>query len=111
MPYNEDLANRIRNYCRGKKGISERKMFGGVCFMVNGNMACGVERNNLVIRVGPDKYEEALKNPFARPMDFTGRPLKGFIYVVPEGYKSIATLRKWIGSGVNFAKALPSRLR
>ena len=109
MPYDEKLAQKVRRQFKRTKGITEKKMFGGICFMVNGNMACGVERNNLVIRVGPDNYEEALKKPHARPMDFTGRPLRGFVYVSPEGYKTPINLKKWIEFGINFVQSLPAK--
>ena len=75
MAYDEKLAEKIRKQVKGKRGITEIKMFGGLCFMVRGNMACGVEKNSLVVRVGPEKYQEALKRPNARPFDLTGRPL------------------------------------
>ncbi len=107
MPYNEPLAERIRKELKSRKGISERKMFGGICFMKNGNMAFGIESNRLMVRVGPKKYEECLKRPHARVMDFTGRPLKGFIFVSEKGFKTPVSLRKWIELGMNFAGSLP----
>ena len=109
MPYNEQLAERIRKTLKNHKGIFERKMFGGICFMKNGNMACGIERDRLMVRVGPQKYETCLKMPHARVMDFTGRPLKGFIFVSEEGYKTPASLRKWVGLGVKFTQSLPAK--
>jgi len=94
MSYDEKLANRVRNCLKGKRGVSERKMFGGLCFMINGNMCCGVEKENLMVRVGPEQYKAALAKPHTRRMDFTGRPLKGFVYVSAQGYKSIASVKK-----------------
>lgn len=109
MPCNEKLVERIRKELKRKKGIAERKMFGGICFSVNGNMACGVEKNNLVVRVELDNYIKALKSKYTRPMDFTGKPLRGFIYVLESGYKSSQSLKKWINLSFEFAKSLPSK--
>ena len=85
MPYDEKLAGRVRDALAGRRGVTEKKMFGGLSFLLNGNMCCGVARENLVVRVGPDQYEKALSKPSARPMDFTGRALQGFVYVSPTG--------------------------
>jgi len=84
-------------------------MFGGLTFLVNGNMSCGVEKKRLMIRVGPDQYKQTLKLKHARPMDFTGRPLKGFIYVSSEGFKSDTALKKWLEKGLEFARTLPAK--
>jgi len=80
MAFDERLAQRIRQILKGARGVTEKRMFGGLCFLVRGKMCCGVERDHLVVRVGPEQYERALSKPHARPMDFTGRPLKGFVY-------------------------------
>lgn len=87
----------------------EKKMFGGLSFMVKGNMCCGVVGDELMARVGPDGYEAALKRPHARPMDFTGKPLKGFVYVAPEGFADRADLEGWIGLALNFVETLPAK--
>ncbi len=84
-------------------------MFGGVAFMLGGNMCCGVIEDNLVVRVGPDAYETVLREPHARPMDFTGRPLEGFVYVDRGGFESPSALRAWIDRGVEFVKRLPPK--
>ena len=84
-------------------------MFGGICFMKNGNMACGIEKNRLMVRVGPQKYDGCLRMPYARVMDFTGRPLIGFIFVSEEGFKTPASLKKWLELGMKFAGSLPAR--
>ena len=73
-------------------------------------MICGVEKDNLVVRVGPDQYDWALKQKHARPMDFTGRPLKGFVYVAPQGYKTLSSLKKWLDLATDFVRSLPSKL-
>ena len=79
------LAERIRGALRGRDGVTERKMFGGIAFMVGGNMAVGVIRDDLMVRVGPDAHDEALAQPHVRVMDFAHRPMKGMIYVAPDG--------------------------
>ncbi len=85
MAYNEELAARIRTSLEGRPGVIERKMFGGIAFMIHGNMCCGVINDDLMVRVGPDSHEASLALPHARPMDFTGRPRKGMVFVGPDG--------------------------
>ena len=87
MPYDEELAGRVREVLRATEGVSERKMFGGLAFMLNGNMCCGVDQTNLMLRVGPERYDEALAKPHAGLFDFTGRPMRGFVYVSQEGFE------------------------
>ena len=111
MAYDEKLAERIRRQLKNKRGLTEKKMFGGICFMIRGNMACGVINNELVVRTGQEKYFQALRNSYTRPMDFTGRPLKGFVYVSSQGCMSAAGLKKWIGLGIGFAGSLPSKIK
>ena len=82
-------------------------MFGGICFMVGGNMAVGVTGSDLMVRPGPDNFEATLMLPHARPMDFTGRPMKGFVYVGPEGINDDGALSGWVERGVSFAQSLP----
>ena len=110
MAFDEKLADKIRDLFKGKRHIAEKKMFGGLCFTVNGHMLCGVEKDNLVVRVGPDQYDWALKQKHARPMDFTGRPLKGFVYVAPQGYRALSSLKKWLDLATDFVGSLPSKL-
>ena len=109
MPYNEQLVERVRGVLARKRSVRERKMFGGLTFMVRGNMACGVENNRLMVRVGPDAYEDALDRPHARPMDFTGRPMRGMVFVEPTGLKSDKDLKAWVQRGVDFAMSLPAK--
>ena len=109
MPYNEDLARRLRDALKDIPGIIEKKMFGGIGFILNGNMACGVNRDDLIVRVGPDRFEEALAQPHTRPFDMTGRPMSGWIMVAPEGYASDEALARWIRQGVDFARSLPRK--
>ena len=105
MPFDERLAQRIRKLLAMRKSVSEKKMFGGICFLVNGSMCCGVIRNDFCARVGPLRYEEALKQAHTRPMDFTGRPLKGFVSVAPTGLKTEASLKRWLSWAAEFAAA------
>lgn len=102
MPFDERLADRIRPLLVGPYSVTEKKMFGGLAFMVNGYMCCGVTGRNLVIRTGPDALKEALSRPYARPMDFTGTPMKGFIYVAPEGCRNKGDLKAWLQRGLDF---------
>lgn len=109
MPYNEKLAERIRRALARHRGITEKKMFGGVAFLLRGHMCCGAVKDNLVVRVGPERYQEALVEPHARPMDFTGRPLRGFVFVAPGGHKTDKALAKWVTKAVDFASSLPAK--
>ena len=108
-PFNDLTARKIRNALDRTPGVSERQIIGGVAFLVQGNMCCGVFDEKLVVRVGPDAYDEALREPHARPMDFTGRALPGFVYVAREGYASETALKQWIDRGVGFVSSLPQR--
>lgn len=109
MTFNEFTASKIRAAMLKTPGVSERNMFGGISFMLEGNMCCGVIEDNLVVRVGPGAYETALREPHTRPMDFTGRPLTGFVYVERPGYETPAALLKWIERGVEFVRTLPPK--
>src|SRR5712691_3014080 len=100
MSYDEKTADRVRRILSTRGDVVEKKMFGGLCFMVNGSMCCGLTKTDFMVRVGPDQYEEALAQPHARPMDFTGRPLAGMVYVAPAGLRRAAALAKWVGRGV-----------
>ncbi len=107
MAYDQELADRVRRCFADVSSAGEKKMFGGLCFLVSGNMACGVTpKGPLMVRVGPDAYDEALSRPHARPMDFTGKPLRGMVYVDPEGYRRDVDLRTWVNIGIAFASSL-----
>ena len=108
--YNAHTVRKIRDAIAHTPGLSERSMFGGIAFLLEGNMCCGVIEDRLVVRVGPGAYQDALREPHARPMDFTGRPLKGFVYVDRAGYQNEASLRQWIDRSLSFARTLPPRL-
>ena len=109
MAYDEVLAERVRRALAGRNDLSEKKMFGGIAFMLHGNMSCGVEKYQLMVRVGPERHEEALAQPHARPMDFTGRPMRGMVYVTPEGCRTDEALKRWVEQGLNFAATLPAK--
>ena len=110
MAYDEALAARAKECLSHRDDLSERKMFGGVCLMLGGNMCCGVSKKGmLMLRVGPDQYEEALQLPHSKLMDFTGRPMRGFVYVEPDGYATDEDLREWIAMAERFAGSLPPK--
>lgn len=109
MAYNEELVTRIRDLLEDRVEVEEKRMFGGLTFMVNGHMACGVSNDILVVRVGADHYEDALRVPFARECDFTGRPLKGMVMVDRRGFNSPGDLQAWVDRGVRFARSLPAK--
>ena len=107
MVYDNKLADRIRKILGQTRGVTEKNMFGGLSFLLNGKMCCGIIKNDLVVRVGEDVYEETIIKPHARPMDFTGRPIKGFVFVGPAGHKSDKDLRQWVQLSTDYAKSLP----
>lgn len=109
MAYDPRLAERVRRLLARRKGITEKKMFGGLAFMLRGKMCCGVLKDELVVRVGPKLYEEALAEAHARPMDFTGRPLRSFVFIAPAGHKTDRALAKWVRRAVKFARSLPPK--
>lgn len=111
MAYDEGLAQRIREVMDNVQppGLVEKKMFGGVIFMAQGNMACGVSKDNLLVRVGPERSVEALSRPHTRVFDMTGRPMKNWVQVTAEGYESDEALTNWVRQGVEFALSLPAK--
>lgn len=109
MAYDEKLAERIRKTHGRRKGMTEKNMIGGVSFLLNGKMCCGVLKDVLVVRVNPDESDTLLKKPHVRPMDFTGRPMKGFLYVSSGGYKTDKQLSAWIERSIDFVSSLPTK--
>ena len=109
MPYDRSLAERIRGELDQLPGLQEKKMFGGVGFLMQGNMACGVHGEDLIVRVGPGCYEEALSRPHTRPFDMTGRPMSGWVMVAPKGCESDRDLSNWVRQGVEYARSLPAK--
>ena len=109
MAYDEGTAQRVRDALAGTGDVVEKKMFGGLCFMVAGHMAAGVTGSDLMVRVGPDLYEEALGRPHAREMDFTGKALKGFVYVDSGAVSEDAEFNGWINDALDFVHGLPPK--
>jgi len=107
MAYDEKLAGRIRRLLARRGSITERKMFGGLAFLADGRMCCGVLGEDLVVRVAREHYAAALARPHVRPMDFTGRPLAGFLFVAPAGVRTAAALARWVEGALDYAAALP----
>jgi len=108
MAYNQKLAERIRSQLNGIPFV-EKKMFGGVGFLLNGNMACGVNKDDLIVRVDPERHSALLKKPHAKPFDLTGKPMKGWLVVEAEGCKTDKQLSTWVKEGLEFASTLPPK--
>ncbi len=109
MAYDEGLAQRVREVLDVREDINEKKMFGGLSFLLNGNMAVGVIGDELIVRVGPHDYEEALAHEYARAFDFTGRTMSGWVVVETEGLEEDEDLTEWVLRGVGFAGTLPEK--
>ena len=109
MPYDRDLAARFRDNLTGTPCLTERKMFGGIAFMLRGHMCCGVINDDLVLQLGAEGAGAALGQEYTRPMDFTGRPMKGYVYVASGGTASAAALNTWVSRAIAFAESLPPK--
>jgi TfoX/Sxy family transcriptional regulator of competence genes len=109
VPYDAVLAARVRAALRRRRGITERRMFGGLAFLCGGHMACGVQGSALVLRLGRQETARALERPHTRPMDFTGRALASMVYVEPAGCRRDADLRAWIDRALRFTRTLPAK--
>ena len=110
MAYDEELADRVRVVLADEPGLTERKMFGGLAFMIGGNMACGIVKDELMLRLGPEGADAALDEPHVREMDFTGRPMTGMVYVERAGLDD-AGVRRWVERAAAFARALPPKAK
>ena len=108
MAYDENLADRVRTILEVEPSLSERKMFGGLAFMVDGHMCCGIVGSDLMLRLGPAGAEAALALSHVRSMDFTGRLMTSMVYVAPEGLRGVA-LRRWVEKATAFARTLPPK--
>ena len=106
MAYDEKLADRIRRAIGPRGDVIEKKMFGGVAFLLGGKMFCGIVKDDLMVRVGPERYEAALAEPHVRPMDFTGRPMNGYVFVGPAGSRTEKAIKKWVVEGAAFVGTL-----
>ena len=113
MAYDEQLANRIRRVFGARSDITERKMFGGLAFLCRGRMCCGIVGSDLMVRVADDEFDVVMRGRHVRPMDFTGKPLRGFVYVSPPSFRTAAALRTWLSRGERVAqqKAVRPRTR
>ncbi len=109
MAYSESLARRTRQVLAHRRGITEKKMFGGVCFLLNGNMCVGIWKTLLIVRLGPELAAAALEEPNVVEFDITGRPMKGWIMVEPDGLETDEQLTGWIQRAVEFVGGLPTK--
>jgi TfoX/Sxy family transcriptional regulator of competence genes len=109
MAYDENAAERVRRALSGRGNLVERKMMGGICFMVDGNMCCGVTGSSLMVRVGRETCDAILAQPHARPLQFSGRRATGFVLVDAEGFATDAALAAWIRRGIDFVSTLPAK--
>jgi hypothetical protein len=109
MAYDEHLGARMRAILAEQPALIEKKMFGGLAFMLHGHMCCGVVHDELMVRVGPAQYGAALAKPYARELDFTGRPMTGMVLVVPAGLENDEDLAAWVQRGVQFVATLPPK--
>jgi TfoX/Sxy family transcriptional regulator of competence genes len=109
MVYKEEIETRINEMVAGWKNTEEKKMFGGICHLLNGNMFCGVHKEFLILRLGPDRAADALKLPHVRPFDITGRPMKGWVMVAEDGFRSDKDLKNWLDQARRFAETLPMK--
>ncbi len=108
MAYDDALADRVRDVLAHELGLTERKMFGGLAFMLDGHMCCGVVGSDLMLRLGPDGADDALERPHVRPMDFTGRPMASMVFVEPAGLEG-TSLRGWVEAATAFVHTLPPK--
>lgn len=109
MAYDEELADRVRDVLDAQSDLTEREMFGGIAFMLAGNMCCGVIKEDLMVRLGREEAESALREDGVRPMDFTGKPMKTSVYVGPEVTADDSQLAEWVEAGAAYARSLPPK--
>ncbi len=108
MGYDLKTAERVRRILSNRTGVAEKRMVGGLSFVVDGSMCCGVTGSALMVRVGAEARERALARPHVRPMEFAGRPLAGFVLIDPEGFRTDAALAAWVRRGLDFVATLPA---
>jgi TfoX/Sxy family transcriptional regulator of competence genes len=109
LAFSESLAGRIRDALARKRGVEEKKMFGGVGFLLNGNMLVGVWKNSMIVRLGPYAYDDALLEPHVREFDITGKPMKGWVMLDPEGVEDDHQLADWVAQATKFVQTLPKK--
>ena len=111
MAYNQELAERVERLLAARPDLEMNKMFGGLCFMLSKHMCCGIVGDMLMARVGPDQYEDALNEPYAAEMDFTGKAMKGMVYVSTGGISEVQQLETWINRCIHFIESLPPKTK
>jgi TfoX/Sxy family transcriptional regulator of competence genes len=109
VAFDEALAARVRGILGDSEGLAEKKMFGGIALLVDGNMACGVHDDELIVRIPPEEGEAALEEPYVRVFDMTSRPMKGWVLIAPDGVATERDLSSWVAKGVRFARSLPPK--
>ena len=109
MAFSETLAERIRQRLARRKNVEEKKMFGGIGILLNGNLLVGVWKDSLIVRLGPEQAEEALREPHVSEFDITGRPMKGWVLVEPKGVENDEQLKDWIERATTFVRTLPTK--
>ncbi len=109
MAFDEGLAQRLREHFHDRQDVEERKMFGGLCFMLSSHMCCGIVGDTFMARVGPENYDVCLGREYASEMDFTGRAMKGMIYVSPAGIETDSELSVWVDTCIGFVESLPPK--
>jgi hypothetical protein len=109
MPYSESLADRVRRIFAARRGVVEKKLFGGLGFMLRGNLCVCVWHSSLIARLGPEEAEKALRQPHVGPFDITGKPMSGWVVVLPEGIETDEELRAWVERAVAFVQGLPAK--
>jgi TfoX/Sxy family transcriptional regulator of competence genes len=108
-PLNEELVNLVRQTIGPRQDIAEKRMFGGVAFLLEGKMTCGVVGNDLMLRISHEDFDAALSEDHIRPMDFTGRPMRGFLYLSREGWENQKIRKRWVDGGIAYAASLPAK--
>lgn len=111
MAYDERLASRVRLVLGPRPDVAEKKMFGGITFLLDGKMFVGIVKDDLMVRVGPERYEQALAEPHVRPMDFTGRPMNGYVFVGPAGHRTEKAVKRWVQRGEEFVSTLERKTK
>ena len=109
MAYDEELANRMREVLADRTDVVEKKMFGGLTFMIRGHMACGVHKETMMVRLSESEAEEVLAEPHVREMDITGRPMRGFLFIEPDGVRTHEDVERWVGRAVAFNDTKPPK--
>jgi hypothetical protein len=109
MPFDEEVASRLRAQLVGRPGVTERGMFGGTAFFIDGNLCVGVIRHDLVARVGPERFSVAIERPGVRPFNLTGRPMSGWVMVAPSGYPDDRALAGWVDEALEYVQTLPKQ--